>query len=323
MPQAQGDDHVAACLPAWGLALVDLASVGALGNGDGGLALTLLLTVFLAGFRHGFDIDHVAAISDIASASPSRRTAYSLATAYATGHMVVVFVLGAAAVFAGDSIPASWDAVAGRIIGASLIWLGVYVAYSVVRHGGDFRMKSRWMLLVAGARRGLGWMRSTPDVVIEHDHKHPADGHHHHPYEHEVRALAASERANSEVATRTRTHTHTHRHVAPMPPDPFAEYSPRASFVIGMIHGVGAETPTQILLFTTAAGLAGALGGVTLVALFVLGLLLGNTVLAVLTVTALSAGRRLPLVYLGLATTTGMISIGLGFIYLFDAPLSL
>jgi high-affinity nickel-transport protein len=294
---------------------MDLAALGALAETGGGLGLTVAATVFLAGFRHGFDLDHVAAITDIASATPERKRSFLLATTYAVGHMLVVFALGVAAVFAGDSIPASWDAAAGRLIGLSLVLLGLYVAYSIARYRRDFRMRSRWMLLVAGARRGLVWMRPTRHVIVEHEHEHPADGHHHH--DHEATELLSQAARPLQVATRTATHKHTHRHIAPMPSDPFSEYSPATSFVIGMIHGIGAETPTQILLFTTAAGLAGALGGVSLVTLFVVGLLLGNTVLALVSVAGVSAGRKVPVVHLAVAAVTAVMSIAVGSTYLF------
>lgn len=296
---------------------IDLAAVAGIPEADGGLGLGLLVTVFLAGFRHGFDLDHVAAITDIASATPERKRSFLLATLYAVGHMLVVFALGVAAVFAGSSIPASWDAVVGRLIGFSLVLLGLYVVYSILRYRRDFRMRSRWMLLVAGARRGLLWMRPTRQVIVEHDHEHPADGHHHHAHDHEPDGLLSPAPLPVQVATRTATHTHTHRHFVPMPSDPFSEYSPTTSFVIGMIHGVGAETPTQILLFTTAAGLAGALGGVSLVALFVLGLLLGNTVLALVSAAGVSMGQKVPVLYLALAATAGVVSIAVGSTYLF------
>lgn len=298
--------------------LMDPAALRHIAHADGGLALTLVVTVLLAGFRHGFDIDHVAAISDIASGSSSRTRSFALATTYAVGHVVVVFALGLLAVFAGDSIPPSWDAVAARFIGATLIWLGLYVIYSAVRYRRDFRMQSRWMLVVAGVRRGLLWMRPSHPVIVEHDHEHAAEGHHQHSHEDNPPPPAIAASGHSLVVTRTNTHTHTHRHVVSMPSDPFTDYSPRTSFAIGMIHGIGAETPTQILLFTTAAGVTGAVGGVALVAVFAAGLLLGNSILTFASVAGASAGRRLPALYLALATTTAVISIGVGCAYLFE-----
>lgn len=293
---------------------MDLAVFPNLADAAGALAPSLAVTVFLAGFRHGFDVDHVAAITDIASATPGRRTSLFLATMYALGHMLVVFGLGVAAVFAGDRIPESWDAAAGRLIGLSLILLGVYVVYSVARYRRDFRMHSRWMLVVAASRRGLRWLRPVRHVVVEHAHEHPADGHHDHAHD----ALPQGDPSPGSVAVRTTTHAHTHRHVVPMPSDPFTEYTPRTSFVVGMIHGVGAETPTQMLLLATAAGLAGALGGVALVAVFVTGLLLGNTLLAIVAAAGMSAGRKLPALYMGLALATATISIAVGSMYLFE-----
>ena len=293
---------------------MDIAGLAPLAVGDGGVALPLAVTVLLAGFRHGFDIDHVAAITDIASATPGRRTSVFLATMYAVGHMIVVFALGAVAVLAGDSLPASWDAVASRLIGLSLILLGLYVVYSVVRYRRDFRMRGRWMTVIAASRRGLLWLRPARLVVVEHEHEHPAGGHHDHGHEHHG---SPPDAAGHSVATVKATHAHAHSHVVPMPPDPFTEYTPKTSFVIGMIHGVGAETPTQILLLTTAAGVAGALGGVALVALFVGGLLLGNTLLAVVAAAGMSAGRRLPVLYMGLAVTTALVSIAVGWTYVF------
>ena len=34
-------------------------------------------------------------------------------------------------------------------------------------------------------------------------------------------------------------------------------YGRRTAFGVGMIHGVGAETPTQVLIFLAAAGASG------------------------------------------------------------------
>ena len=38
----------------------------------------------------------------------------------------------------------------GRVVGITLIALGVYVFVSLIRHGREFRMRSRWMLVFAG-----------------------------------------------------------------------------------------------------------------------------------------------------------------------------
>jgi high-affinity nickel permease len=53
----------------------------------------LLVSAFGFGIRHGFDWDHIAAISGIATGEKNPRKAFSLATAYAVGHAAVVFCL--------------------------------------------------------------------------------------------------------------------------------------------------------------------------------------------------------------------------------------
>jgi hypothetical protein len=101
-----------------------------------------------------------------------------------------------------------------------------------------------------------------------------------------------------------------------MPEDPFTEYGVRTSMLVGMVHGIGAETPTQVLLFTSAAGLAGTLGGVALVSAFVIGLLLGNTVLAIGATFGLTAGKKMSWFYVGAAATTALVSVYVGVAYL-------
>lgn len=295
---------------------MDVTAAGDLSQG-GGLAPGVVVTVFLAGLRHGFDIDHVAAIGDITSSQTDRRRALLLATTYALGHMSVLLALGVAAVFAGKSIPPSVDALAGRVIGATLVALGVYVVYSLIRFRRDFRMRSRLMLVVAGVRRVLQWIRPPRYVVIEHEHDHPADGHHGHASR--PPAAVRGGRAVT-VATVAKTHAHSHEHVVPMPADPFTDYGVKTSLLVGMVHGVGAETPTQVLLFTTAAGVAGTFGGIALVAAFALGLLAGNSILALLTSAGFVAGKRLPFLYAGLATVTAIVSVYVGATYLLGRP---
>ena len=275
----------------------------------------MLIAVFFAGLRHGFDLDHIAAITDITSSQLDRRRAYVLGTTYAVGHAFVLLVLGGIAVLAGRRIPPSLDELMGRIIGATLIVLGLYVVYSLIRFGRDVQLRSRWMLILSGLKRTVAWLRRTPvrEVEIEHDHEHPSDGHHH---RHEPRAAVAADHPGGSV--RTQTHVHTHRHVVRAPTDPFTEYGIATCFGLGMIHGVGAETPSQVVLFTTAAGVTGALGGLAILVAFVIGLLLGNTILVVASSAGFSSGQRLPVIYLVLASVTAIVSIAVGLLYVFN-----
>ncbi len=65
-----------------------------------------------------------------------------------------------------------------------------------------------------------------------------------------------------------------------MPEDPFREPRRATAFGIGMIHGVGAETPTQILVFLTAAGAGRCGAGVVVLVCFIAGLVTANTAVA-------------------------------------------
>ncbi|MDQ3940262.1 MAG: hypothetical protein M3238_02800 [Actinomycetota bacterium] len=281
-----------------------------------GFELGVVLAVFVAGFRHGFDLDHIAAIGDITSTVRDRRRALLLATVYAVGHAIVLFALGFLAVVAGQRLPESFDVLMGRVIGASLIGLGIYVLYSLIRFRNGFRLRSRWMLVLGTAKRLLGWLRRSPERVVEihHAHEHPLDGHHH------ADGAAGPSVAGGRVAVMTRTHTHAHTHVLPVPEDPFAEYGVLPALIVGMIHGVGAETPSQIVLFTTAAGVTGAAGGVGLLVAFVAGLFLGNSLLAVASTAGFTGGRRVRVLYLTAAGITAAVSLAVGFAYLLDRP---
>src|SRR5204863_2312574 len=108
--------------------------------------------------------------------------------------------------------------------------------------------------------------------VVEHTHDHAvAEAH--------DAALVATT-AGHAVPEPGPRHTHGHRHVARMPDDPFVNYGRATAFGVGMLHGIGAETPTQVLIFLTAAGAGGKLAGVALLVCFIMGLLVSNTVVA-------------------------------------------
>ena len=274
----------------------------------------IALTAFLFGLRHGFDLDHLLAIADITGAQRDKGRSLMLSFLYAAGHAVIVFLLGALAIVAGVYVPKTVDAVMGRVIGITLIVLGTYLLIAVARRGANFRMRSRWMLVLAGLRHLIARIRGPRTIVIEHDHEHAHDAAHAH--EHDEPEVVPARGSAGGVAVATRTHRHTHRHVAPMPSDPFATYGPAGAVGIGMLHGVGAETPTQLLLFATAAGVGDAALGVALLALFVAGLLVANTVVSVVSAVGFLSGARHPRFYVALALVTALFSIGLGIGYL-------
>lgn len=274
-----------------------------------GITVGLVATAFFFGFRHGFDWDHIAAITDITSSQTDTRTAIVFSTLYALGHAAVVFGLGLAAITAGDRLPAWLDAAMGPVVGVTLMMLAVYVLYSLLRHGRDFRMRSRWMLIIDAARRIVRHVRRRDDIVITHEHEHPVDDHGH---DHPAPVTAAPGRG---LSTALRTHTHVHRHVAPMPDDPFTRYGVASSIGVGMIHGIGAETPTQVVLFLAAAGAGGVAAGIFVLVAFIGGLLASNTLIAVGSAFGTLTTKSYP-VYAAIAVATASFSFVLGFLLL-------
>jgi len=100
------------------------------------------------------------------------RAALWLGTLYALGHGLVVSVLGVIAIIASEFLPDWIDRVMERVVGITLVFLAAYLFFSIyqyLRHGSEFRIRSRWMLVFAGVRNAMGWVRSR---IGHHEHVH-------------------------------------------------------------------------------------------------------------------------------------------------------
>ena len=302
----------------------------------------VLVTGLLLGIRHGIDWDHIAAITDITSttaaatsaeaahaqehtanethrhghggttemqahgnvlaagivggaiATTSVRAAQAgvrrgwirieqveairLGTLYAVGHGLVVIALGLAALAFGALLPDWLDPIMGRIVGLTLVGLGLWVLYSVYRYarGGEtFRLRSRWMLVFDGAR--YGWRR-------------------------------------------LQARLHGHEHVEPLE---MSSYGTRTALGVGMIHGVGAETGTQVLLIAAVGGASSAGLGVPMLFAFVLGLFISNFVLVVVSSVGFVASQTRERIYVAVGAVAGVFSLIIGAVFLlgFDSLL--
>jgi len=288
-------------------------------------ALGLLLGIVALGFRHGIDWDHIAAITDITSTTTAshadpdvrpaapmpahghedppglphahshehapalhvlsesrfaheQRHAIALGTLYALGHALVVLVLGIAALLVGAVLPAWVDPILERVVGVTLVLLGSWVLISLVQYfrgKGEFRMRSRWMLVFDAAR--FAWDKLQARI-------------------------------------------HGHEHHAPMAHG--SQYGRRTAFGVGMIHGFGAETGTQALLLAGLAGVSGAEGIVILLA-FIAGLLISNTLVAVVSATGFLGAQRLRVVYLIVGVIAGLSSLVIGLVFIAGAGTAL
>ncbi len=308
--------------------------IGFLALGIGG-SLGVLGGALALGLRHGIDWDHIAAITDITSTTAatsepkegwltdepgvlltdesdhvaaelarrrpiagggmaavalpapvgvavrsgaftaSQRRAIFLGTLYAVGHGTVVTVLGILAIVASEFLPEWIDPIMGRVVGVTLVLLAVYLFYSLYRYfrgGGEFRIRSRWMLIFAGVRNAANWFWARIRGQREHVHAHGAD-----------------------------------------------QYGPRTAYAVGLIHGIGAETGTQVLIIATAVGAGTKVMGIAALLFFVAGLLISNSFVTVATTAGFVSARRRQIVYVLAGLLAAVFSLVIGLIFLLEA----
>ena len=90
----------------------------------------------------------------------------------------------------------------------------------------------------------------------------------------------------------------------------------RGAFLVGLLHGTGAETPTQVALFA-AAGAAGSTATAALIlGAFVAGLVLADLGIAAAWLSGVLGSRRAPRVQIALGAVTGVASLALGLLIL-------
>ena len=94
-------------------------------------------------------------------------------------------------------------------------------------------------------------------------------------------------------------------------------YGKGTAFVVGMVHGIGAETPTQVLIFLTAVTTGGKLGGEAVLLTFIVGLLMSNTLITFGSSFGFLRASRNWKVYVTVAILTGTISLVIGLLFLF------
>jgi high-affinity nickel permease len=270
-----------------------------------GLGFGLLVAAFWFGFRHGIDWDHIAAITDITSSQEDRRDSLVFGTLYVVGHACVVLVLGIVAIIAGERLPASVDEFMSTVVGVTLVALGIYVFVSLIRHGRDFRLRSRWMLVFSGVQRGARWARSKvrvgaapsasdeDSVDLTEDARDPSDWHHGH-----------------------HGRPGHHHHARPEHEDAFANYGRRTSLFVGMLHGIGAETPTQVIIFVTAAGAGGETAGVAVLVSFIVGLVASNSVITLGSAYGFLSASKNFAFYATVAVITAVFSVAIGTLFL-------
>jgi high-affinity nickel permease len=239
---------------------------------SGNLRLALISTAVL-GFRHGLDYDHIAAITDISSVQAKASDAMRYGLLYVSGHALMIAVLGAAVITFHVPLPAGSDRWAERLVGFTLLALGVYVLGTFFRSSSDqhshIQPRTRITLLINGVlwiywrlSRVFGGTRAEAPQVFK-------DG-----------------------------------------------YGTTSAFLVGVVHGLGAETPTQLGLFFMARSLGGTTGGLLGLLMFILGLLVMNTLMCASAAGIFSATLAKPQALRSLTLLTSLYSIVVGAIFL-------
>lgn len=113
---------------------------------------------------------------------------------------------------------------------------------------------------------------------------------------------------------------HGHEHVDPVEA---SSYGPRTAFGVGMIHGIGAETASQALLIAAVGGAAGAGLGLPMLFAFIIGLVISNTAIVVLTATGFLASQTRTRIYVVVGALAGIFSLWIGSLFLLQAEVSL
>ncbi len=216
---------------------------------DSGNLRLALLSAAVLGFRHGLDYDHIAAITDISSVQAKARDAMRYGLLYVGGHATTVALLGSLAIAFRVSLPAASDRWAERLVGITLLTLGIYVLGTLFRPTAHShaRPRTRITLLI----NGLLWIYWRLSRVF----------------------------GGTKVDA----------------PQVFKDgYGTTSTFLVGVIHGFGAETPTQLLLFLLAANLGGTAAGLLGLLMFIVGLLAMNTLMCGVAAGLFSADKILP-----------------------------
>jgi high-affinity nickel permease len=107
---------------------------------------------------------------------------------------------------------------------------------------------------------------------------------------------------------------HGHEHVEPLE---MSSYGTRTAFGVGMIHGIGAETGTQVLLIAAVGGAASAGLGVPMLFAFVVGLLLSNFAIVLFSSVGFVASQTRERIYVGIGAVAGCFSLVIGTVFLF------
>jgi len=114
-------------------------------------------------------------------------------------------------------------------------------------------------------------------------------------------------------ALRERLFGHKHEHIHEA-----KRYGVRTAVGIGVIHGIGAETGTQALVIATAVGAQSQAAGIVALAAFLVGLLISNSVVTVVSTAGFVSSTQRRWVYVAAGMLAAVFSLVVGLVFVFD-----
>lgn len=124
------------------------------------IGVTIIGLGFVLGLRHAIDWDHIAAITDFIGAKDTKKKSFILSIYYVIGHALVNLVFGSAAILLGHVLPEWVDGVIERLVGVTLISLGIWLIVALFKRKDEQVLLSRWTLLFIGIRKISHWLKS-------------------------------------------------------------------------------------------------------------------------------------------------------------------
>ncbi len=289
----------------------------------------VLLTGLALGIRHGIDWDHIAAITDITSTTAAADVAESAharqhehVTGHHHGHGGAIELRAHDAGPGADTLaPPGASTAAGTVAG----WGGRLEA---IRLGTLYAVGHGVVVIVLGiAALSFGailpdWLDPIMGRVVGITLVLLGAWVLYSVYRYAVGGGTFRLRSRWMLAfdgvrygwRRLQAKLHGHEHVEPLE---MSSYGKRTAFGVGMIHGVGAETGTQVLLIAAVGGAASAGLGIPMLLAFVLGLLISNFAIVLFSTFGFVASQTRERIYVAVGAVAGVFSLVLGLIFVF------
>ena len=94
------------------------------------------------------------------------------------------------------------------------------------------------------------------------------------------------------------------------------QYGVKTAYAVGLIHGIGAETGTQVLVIATAVGAGSRAMGVAALGAFVVGLLISNSIVTVISTAGFVSSQRRQWIYVAAGLFAAVFSLVVGLFFL-------